>query len=126
MKRPTQPSTPADQLCAAAQYGDLAAITRLLDSGVVTADSTGGMNDLAPLEHAANYNQLEASRLLLDRGAKAGADSALQTCAHKGRVELARLLIDRGADWKCKNVNQQNAKDIAVEYHNHEVAALFK
>ena len=122
-----KPKTPIDHLCVAAEKGDLSSITSLLDRGV-DVNSAGGMNSLPPLEFAVMYGRLDAVRLLLDRGAdpNGGENGFLGICAHKGKVEIAKLLLSRGADWRKKDVNNENALDIAREYGNEEVAALFK
>ncbi len=87
-------------LLDAAQQGDIAAITSLLNSGAHVNASIGG--DGSPLIAAARAGQSQAARLLLDRGADPnmpvrGDGSPLIAAAASGYADIVSLLLDRGA-----------------------------
>jgi beta-lactamase regulating signal transducer with metallopeptidase domain len=87
-------------LLQAAQQGDVAAITSLLNSGAHVNGSISG--DGSPLIAAARAGQSQAVRLLLDRGgdpnmAVRGDGSPLIAAAASGRADIVSLLLDRGA-----------------------------
>ena len=80
-------------------------------------------------------NHVEVARLLLARGAHAGAvqmgsgqdgKTALMHAAAAGSLELVRMLLDAGADvnhrsgWK---ENKATARDVALEHNRADVVA---
>jgi len=85
---------PVDASAAAAR-GDTTRLEELLaeEPGLVDDASTG----LEPLAWAAYFGQLDAARLLLDRGARLDGQ-ALHCAAQVDGAEIARLLLARGAD----------------------------
>jgi beta-lactamase regulating signal transducer with metallopeptidase domain len=87
-------------LLEAAQRGDTAAITSLLNSGARPNASIRG--DGSPLIAAARAGQSGAVRLLLDRGADPnmavrGDGCPLIAAAASGHVDIVSLLLNRGA-----------------------------
>ena len=87
-------------LLEAAQNGDIASITSLLNSGVHVNASIPG--DGSPLIAAARAGHSQAVRLLLDRGADPnmavrGDGCPLIAAAASGRADIVSLLLDRGA-----------------------------
>jgi hypothetical protein len=98
----------SEQLCNAAQQGDVAAVARLLAAGadpnasVVERTPSGEVFQLTTLFVAAGVGRLETPRLLLDAGAdpsRADGNSAtpLMQAAGNGHLEVMRLLLARGA-----------------------------
>ena len=88
------------EFMAAAAQGNLARLTELADKVDVNA-RLGGDGDTA-LHRAAARGQVQAVRLLLERGANvnAGDDEGttpLILASYRGHVEVARLLLERGA-----------------------------
>lgn len=87
-------------LLEAAQRGDIAVITSLLNSGGHVNASMSG--DGSPLIAAARAGQAPAVRLLLDRGADPnmavrGDGCPLIAGAAAGHADIVSLLLDRGA-----------------------------
>ncbi|MBI2504297.1 MAG: ankyrin repeat domain-containing protein [Candidatus Latescibacteria bacterium] len=83
--------------------GDLDAVRKLLDLAPELADARDPACDVAqitPLMHAISSGQLEVARLLLQRGAKVGANSArlVRPAANRGDEVLTDLLLEHGAD----------------------------
>ena len=62
------PHAAADVLCRAAHHNDVAALRRLLDAGA-DPDATGGDDNTPALHWACWRGQLDAARLLVERGA---------------------------------------------------------
>ncbi len=102
-------STPGirSEVVEAVRRGDLAMLRTLLESG---ADP----NEVDPeirapvLSWASHYNNPEAVRLLLDKGAdvnkpSAGGHRALHSAAFFAHPEVLRMLIERGADVRVKD-----------------------
>jgi len=93
-------------LIRAAERGDLAALTRLLEAGadVHVRDAHGRNAVLA----ATQRGQVEAARLLIARGADVNAqndihDSAFLLAGASGHTEIVRLALAAGADLKSVN-----------------------
>jgi ankyrin repeat protein len=93
---------PADRLLAAIKAGDGEAVRELLASApalAVARDSEG----LSPLVEACDRGLMEMVRLLLDAGADARQQGALEAAAHAGphkmraALDVVKLLIERGA-----------------------------
>ena len=89
----------------AAKHGDCDALATLLDADARLVDARDG-DGSTPLHCACWKGNLEAARLLLDRGADPGAintndhwgTTPLHAAAHANHKEIARLLLERGAD----------------------------
>jgi ankyrin repeat protein/beta-lactamase regulating signal transducer with metallopeptidase domain len=90
-----------EALIAAAEDGDVEAVTSMLDRGMDVNTVVRG--DGTALIAAARGNQLEMVRFLLDRGAEAdlgveGDGTPLINAAREADLAVVRLLVDRGAD----------------------------
>lgn len=83
--------------------GDLDSVRELLDLAPALAEAHDPACDVAritPLLHAVFAGQLEAARLLLERGATVGANSLrlIGTAANAGQEALTNLLLAHGAE----------------------------
>jgi ankyrin repeat protein/beta-lactamase regulating signal transducer with metallopeptidase domain len=90
-----------EALIAAAEDGDVEAVTSMLNGGMDVNTVVRG--DGTALIAAARGNQLEMVRFLLDRGAEAdlgveGDGTPLINAAREADLSVVRLLVDRGAD----------------------------
>ena len=81
---------------AAIGLGDADRVTQLIDEdpSIITTGGTGGMT---PLHFAAEYNQQELARMLLERGAAAdivsdAGDTALDLASKRGHHAVADIL----------------------------------
>ena len=88
-------------LHAAANTGDIDAMTQILDGGAAV-DQTRGDGE-TPLWTASLAGRVDAARLLLDRGAEVNrgddcGQTPLWVASLKGHVDVARLCLERGAD----------------------------
>ena len=108
-------------LLSAAQRGDLATLTRLLDTGVPvdTRDGSG----LTALLLATHANQIDSARLLIARGADVNAkdqiqDSPFLYAGAEGRLEILRMTLAAGADLKSTNRYGGTAL-IPAAHHGH-------
>lgn len=94
----------AGALHSAAAKGDIKTMKGMLDGGAdINESSMGPMVAGPPLHHASYYCQVEAVRLLLEKGADVNAAgfrnlSALHYAAWNGCNKVVKLLIDKGAD----------------------------
>ena len=88
-------------LIRAAAAGDLAGIEELLRAGANVNCTVSPGEIGSPLVGAARKGQLDAVRLLLDRGAdpnlEPGDGTPLINAALEGHVDVVSLLLDRGA-----------------------------
>lgn len=88
----------ATPLLDAAESGNVAEVTRLLDAGV-PVDATDDEGETALIE-ASEEGHTEVVRLLLQRGASVNladrdGETALHEAAEEGRTEVVRLLLDQ-------------------------------
>ncbi len=88
---------------AAAYLGDVAALTAMVtaDAGAVNARTVEeDFFAVTPLHYAVDGRQIDAARLLIERGAEVERYSGrlLHLAARQGDIELTRLLLDHGAD----------------------------
>ena len=92
------------RLAAACNAGDLAAARALLDRDhdLLSRLPNGGGDLLA---EAADYNRLEAARVMLEIGCPVNPSGStpLHQAALKGHVEMAELLIASGADLTARD-----------------------
>ncbi len=95
------PSTPhAAAIHDAAKKGDVAAISAALDAGANINEFDG---TATPLYYAVMVAQLDAAKLLMDRGAdvntvSALGDTPLGPAVGRRNIEFIRLLLDHGAN----------------------------
>ena len=91
-------SAVAGPLGNAAKAGDVAELERLLNEGADVNES--GL--ASPLFYAIQYNNSDAARLLIERGADVNKASTWGTPIHegakRGNTEIVALLLERGAD----------------------------
>ncbi|UCD74295.1 MAG: ankyrin repeat domain-containing protein [Phycisphaerales bacterium] len=97
----TRDGTGVPLLGLAAQYGDLPLVQALIDAGA-DVDAVDTRTGRTPLMQAAEGNQVEAIRLLLNAGASLEAKNkiggtALSWATGFGKAEAVRELIDQGA-----------------------------
>ncbi|MET0556080.1 MAG: ankyrin repeat domain-containing protein [Vicinamibacteria bacterium] len=90
-------ATPEDQLLEAIRQSDVAAVKKLLDSGV--SANVKYRYDRSALSFAADRGNVEVVQLLLDRGAAVDAQDTyykmtpLSAAAMKGHVEILKVLL---------------------------------
>jgi hypothetical protein len=91
--------TPEEDLLEAIRQSDVAAVRKLLDGGV--SANAKYRYDRSALSFAADRGNVEIVKLLLDRGADAGAKDTyykmtpLSAASMKGNAEVVRLLLAR-------------------------------
>ncbi len=130
----------ATPLGSAIEKGDNAAVKTLLDRGASAYASTwtGGCGRFGcntALHQAAYYNNIEALRLFLERGANpnirrarasvSDSDTPLCTASYYGRTESAKLLLDYGAD-PSLSCEGQTALKYAREKNHPEIVQLIQ
>jgi len=95
------------EVVEAIRKGDLVRLRELLESGADPNEVDPEIRDPA-LSWASHYNNPEAVRLLLDKGAEvnkpsAGGHRALHSAAFFAHPEVLQILIERGADVRVKD-----------------------
>ena len=103
-------------LVEAARKGDLAALRQELDRGV---DINEGVSGYSALSVAAGRNDLEALKLLLQKGAAVNSkttENPLHAAARSGAFDATRLLVERGADVNLVNSRNLNALNWAATW----------
>jgi hypothetical protein len=126
-----------DPLLEAAEQGDVAAVTELLDAG---ADVNAYRDDLGrtPLHVAAWYGRTSVVELLIARGAEVDRrtgerspdygpnrrETALMRAAGWGHLETVRVLLAAGADASARNTNGETPLHFAVCAHGADVPAV--
>lgn len=104
---------------------DMAAV--LLDAGADPAAPSRNAMRVHPLHSAAAARSLDTCRVLLERGAPAGAAqhqgwTALMSAAMHGDGELVELLLRHGADPAVRSDDGRSAADLALEKGHQPVA----
>jgi uncharacterized protein len=110
----------------AAFFAPAATVRRLLDAGADVGAAARNDMRVQPLHAAVASRNLEAARLLLDRGADPNARqqvgyTPLMGAAGSGRDDLVDLLLDHGAD---PTAAAEDGKTAAAVARDHGHAAL--
>lgn len=118
-------------LSLAVFFGQPAVFRYLLEQGADVNQAAHNPMRVAPLHAAAARGDLEAVRLLLERGADANARQqsgyvALHTAAAGGRKELASLLLAYGADPAAATDTGETAGDLADKAGHAELASWLR
>lgn len=113
----------------AAFFGHTDLVKELLDRGAYTEARAENAMRNTPLHAATAGRQMEAMRLLLERGADAGAKqaggwTALHAAAQNGDREMLELLIAHGANINERADNLQTPLDLALLKGHRDVSAL--
>jgi ankyrin repeat protein len=87
----------SDDICMAAERGDLAEVQRLVGEYWPRRLNAKGLGWYTPLEYASKEGHVEVVRWLLDRGAVIGG-SALNDASKGGHTPVVQLLLERGAN----------------------------
>lgn len=116
-------------LLNAAERGDLATVTILLDKGVDlnTKDGWSG----TPIKYAAVNGHTDIVALLLQRGAGINSRSTsdrtpLMWAANCGRDETVKFLLDNGADLYLKDDEGNTAMMLAVGRGHYSTASIIE
>ncbi|KAL7952371.1 ankyrin repeat-containing domain protein [Trichoderma compactum] len=126
---PRDQEPPPNVLCAAAESGSRELIELLVKSG--WNPNAHGRQGLTPLQEAASHGHFEATKALLQAGAKPNAQSsskgwtALHEVAKNGYLDIAGMLLDKRASPKIKE--SQGGKTplhFAIEEDNSEMVKL--
>jgi len=132
----TQPQLPPDavnplmqELCAAAQSGDVEACKESVRKGANINDtfSVG----FTPLFYAATYGKLDVAKFLIDHGAKVDVANkegrtALHWAARNGHVQVAELLMDRGAPLGTRDGGNRTPLGVATDKQQHTMVKLLQ
>lgn len=103
-------------LMMAAENGDVAAISSLLESGAaINAQNNHGVTSLV---YAAKRGHLEAVKLLLEHGARTEltgvwGETPLIAASMYGHFEVVKVLVRHGASIWHKNINGKHAIMVA-------------
>lgn len=116
-------------LHAAADRGDLAAVTRLLAGGA----APDAMDDrgVTPLHLAAAAGHVEVARALLDAGAHVDqmefdGDTPLVNASALGHADVVGLLLERGADWTVESSQGYTPVQLARRGRHSPVVRLLR
>lgn len=123
-------ATATTPLMQATEKGDTKEMERLIAEGV-NINERGGENVRTPLGSAAWNGQIEAARLLIEKGADVNAVSGanwtpLYLAAYNSHIEVVRLLIKNGADPNIRGGNSKTPLDDAKERGHTSIVSLLE
>ncbi|MCP4546281.1 MAG: hypothetical protein GY835_07435 [bacterium] len=113
----------------AARRGHIEIMTRLIDAGADLNASNAPYKFWSPLRKTVTGGQLEAARLLLERGADVAFacdehETPLTSAYRTDNLEIARLLIEHGSDVNQVSPRGETALVKAVESNRADLVAL--
>jgi ankyrin repeat protein len=129
----SESSVQVDDLCAAAERGDVAAVAGLL--GSVPVNSAKANTGWTALHFACEANQVAVAELLLDKGADVNAVTTdwgatplhLALSGNPNAVLLVALLLQRGADANVHNRDGVTPLQLATDLNDKlSIRALLK
>jgi len=117
------------RLLDAAESGDLATVTKLLNKGVDINTQDGWSS--TPMMYAAANGHTDIVALLLTRGAGINSTSRLDRtplmwAANGGHNETVKFLIEHGADLSMKDREEKTALMLAIEREHASTAAIIR
>lgn len=115
----------------AAFFGRRDAVVFLLERGADVNAASKNAQRVCALHAAVAGPDPDIARLLLQRGARAGARqeggfTALHEVASKGLTDLARALVDAGADRFAKSDDGTTPADLATKNNHSALAAMLR
>ena len=116
---------PSD-ICTAAMLGRRDDVRRMLEGRPESAQATGA-HGIPLLAHAAFSGDTELVSELYERGARNGAEMALNNAIGRGHTQLARWLLEHSSpDLSWQDFRGQTALDVAVSSGADEIAQLLR
>lgn len=114
-------------LHVAAKYGQLEIVKYLVTAGI-DINRRGGIGGGGALNQAASEGHLEVVKFLISCGVEMDVSNPevnpLFNAICWGHVAIAKLLIESGIDIGAKNARKMDARAIAIERKQTEIAAL--
>jgi len=119
-----------DNLWTAAKNGDSQAIIRHLSAGEDPDAEDPNLGGTA-LHVSAVFGQVEAARLLIERGAAIDATNregatALHLSAFLGQTEMVKLLLEKGAGTDARNQRSETPFDMVAAPWSPELEGLYR
>jgi ankyrin repeat protein len=120
---PRSPKHPGQQLCSAAEAGDLGQVRLLLKRGLDV--NAGNVHGSTALHEVALNDRRELARFLIEKGANINASDAfgrtpLYNAVEENHLDMIRLLISMGADVNAKVGDAETVLHEAVGYRDTE------
>jgi len=121
------PITYSHRLLNAAENGDLATVTKLLDKGANLYAKDGWSG--TPIKYAAVNGHTDIVALLIKRGVDINSRSTLDRtplmhAANSGRDETVKFLIENGADISLKDEEGNTALMLAFQREHHSTVSI--
>ena len=115
----------------AAFFGNLEAISILLDRGAQVNQPSRNEMKVMPLHSAVANRHLEIARLLIARGAlvnatQAGDFTPLHAAAQNGQLDMVLLLLENGAQTGAVNKAGETPLQLALSHGHKEVATALQ
>ena len=115
---PTKYQNAASELMRVARLGDVEKLKQMLASKDVTANTEMGVSGSSALHVAAEYDQAEVVRVLVENKADPNmesrcAEAPLIIAAMKGNEEIVKLLLAAGADPRIWNHEHRSVVTLA-------------